>query len=146
MIERSRVAGFRNQRDLADAVGCRAEQVSRWAQLEKPPLQMRKKFDVKLAIALNVTVKQLFYSYLKTPPAQAGFILELPGPGKEPWKDKNWEVLDSSQKMNVLLYMLGSGGDDVERLIDFGIALVEARESREGRKWSFKDGKLEYAP
>jgi transcriptional regulator with XRE-family HTH domain len=146
VIERSRVCGFRNQRELAEAIGCRAEQVSRWAQLERPPKQMRKGFDERLASALDLTTKELFRDYAHTPPSQAGLIIELPGVGKEPWQGDQWQTLDPSKQVAILLYMLGSEGKDVDRIIDFGIALVMAREVREGRKWSLLSGRLEHKP
>jgi len=112
--------------------------------MAQPPKSMRKGYDKKLASALEVTSKVLFKDYLNIPPSQAGFIAELPGPGKEPWKGKEWPEMETDKKLSILAYMLGNSSDDVSRLIDFGIALVEAKDSRELRKWSFTDGALQY--
>jgi hypothetical protein len=106
---------------------------------------MRKRFDVKLAGALDITVKALLRGYKTTPPSQAGFLAEIPGTG-EPWKKKEWAELDTDKKLMIIAYHLGSEGDDVQRLIDFGIALIESNKTREGRRWAVSEGKLNYNP
>ncbi|HEX8340076.1 MAG TPA: hypothetical protein VF624_04130 [Tepidisphaeraceae bacterium] len=69
VILRSRVVGFRRQRDLALAVGCQPEQLSRWAQLAEPPRLMRKGFDAALARALQISPQVLFNSWGEIDPA-----------------------------------------------------------------------------
>jgi hypothetical protein len=106
---------------------------------------MRKRFDEKLADALEITTDVLFRGYATLLPSQAGFIAELPGLGREPWKKSNWAEFELEKKLGIIAYLLGSDSSDVARLLDFGIALVEAKDSREGRKWTVEDGKLKYS-
>jgi hypothetical protein len=74
MIERSRFVGFRNQRELSEAVGCRDEQVSRWHKMSQPPRQMRKGFDRNLAAALKVEPQMLFSGWATANPQGTSFI------------------------------------------------------------------------
>lgn len=70
VLERSRAAGYRTQHDLARAVGCRYEQLSRWLQMTEPP-RMRKGFDLALARALRITPQALFNGDASTSPSAA---------------------------------------------------------------------------
>jgi len=75
--ERSRLVGYQNQRELADAVGCRSEQVSRWFQLNEPPRQMRKGFDRMLAASLKIEPEILFRGFREFSPEIASSINKI---------------------------------------------------------------------
>lgn len=75
LIQRSRVVGFRRHMDLAQAVGCTPERITQWGSSSKPPDQMRKGFDAKLAYALQTTRKMLFEDWQTTPPDQARRVM-----------------------------------------------------------------------
>jgi len=60
IIARARFVGFRRQSDLAKAVGCSAQTLSKWAGMAKPPEQMRRGHDEALARSLKIDRATLF--------------------------------------------------------------------------------------
>lgn len=61
--------------DLAQAVGCTPERITQWGSSSRPPDQMRKGFDVRLAYALQTTRQMLFEDWQTTPPDAARRVM-----------------------------------------------------------------------
>jgi hypothetical protein len=73
VVDRSRLLGFRSQKELAAEIGCTEEQLSRWVQLRVPPAQMRKGFDRLLAATLELPRETLFVKWEEMDPARGAF-------------------------------------------------------------------------
>lgn len=71
VITRAHFVGLALQRDLAREVGCRVEQISRYARMARPPKIMRKGFDASLVRALQTSREMLFDRWRETPPEDA---------------------------------------------------------------------------
>jgi hypothetical protein len=100
MLERAQVVGIKRQTDLAKAVGCTPERVTRWGQMPKPPRRMRKGFDEALARALQTTKQNLFADYFRVLPQNAGARWVMnPTP---PWRQPDWDKLSAREQMVLL--------------------------------------------
>lgn len=125
--QRSQFVGFKRQQDLAEAVGCAPERLSRWAQLLTPPKRMLKGFDRTLAAALQTTRQILFQDYASTSPDSAPIILH----GDHWFKGARADRMHALP-VDTMLEQIISSMDmaERERMIEYGSQMILAKNDR----------------
>jgi hypothetical protein len=83
--------GYKNQAEVAKAVGCTRSQLYRWFGMEWPPEQIRKRFDAGLAAALKVDRELLFSRWRLVGPEDAPVV---PAPGRD-WLEERQRAINS---------------------------------------------------
>jgi hypothetical protein len=103
--------GLRRNKDIAVAVGCTQNQLSRWAQMARPPKQMRKGFDDALARVLRVERVMLFSQWAELDPEMA----PIPSAG------------DERLRIEIIELMRALRGDDLAKVYDFVRQMLRGR-------------------
>jgi transcriptional regulator with XRE-family HTH domain len=123
IVARSRAVGFRRQKDLAQAVGCSEDQLSRWAQSAEPPARITKGFDTALARALQLPKRTVFVNWRNEAPDAEPF-LTLPDHAGEPTEEMLAQETLLSRVTGILF------PDEVNKVLDYAITLGLSRNDR----------------
>jgi hypothetical protein len=139
VAQRARAVGIRRQKDLAEAVGCSEDQMSRWVQMRRPPARMRKGFDKSLARVLKTTPQKLFIDYATIAPEDASVEWGVPDPRNWPWhlKPDEWRERAKEQRASFVAFALGS---TAEPWLQIGMMLIEAKQAADREE--FEDAVL----
>lgn len=117
--------GYRRQKDLAAAVGCSEDQMSRWAQAQLPPNRITRGYDVALARALETTHDVLFDRWLSIAPEDAERVAFHPDQFFGKSKDEPLLMTDIDHVLMEVSRRLWQG--EVEQVLEYAVKLVLAR-------------------
>jgi transcriptional regulator with XRE-family HTH domain len=111
VLDRSRVAGFKTQLELAAAVGVTRQHLAKWIARKSPPERMRRKLDDALARALRTDLRTLFEDWGLQSPGDTPLVKT--GPERDvPWEAEDPE--DGIKRRDIRLMCDMLSGDDLE--------------------------------
>jgi hypothetical protein len=124
VASRAEFLGFKRQADLARAVGTTRERIARWCAMERPPRQMRKGFDEKLAAVLEVDREILYTTGWQHIIPDAGRSITLERP--------DVEITSAERKIRIIKAALSFfRGADLDAVYNLVLTLLQ-RHERDG--------------